>query len=122
MAEFSYSVFTRLPRRRVWCLLTDIANWTKVSDIYSDLRWDGTPWAEGSAIVGHLNYPIVLAGRYEIRECNPPALIRYLSQTHGAGFATERTITLEQLVGGTLIRADAYAWVVPSCPVEDQNS
>jgi hypothetical protein len=76
--------------------------------MYSDLRWDGTPWAEGSAIVGQLNYPIVVSGRYVIKECDPPALIRYLSQTQDAGFATERTITLEQLVQGTLIRAEAF--------------
>ena len=58
-ASFSYSVMTKLPRARVWSLLTDLANWPKFSDMYSDLHWDGTPWAEGSAIVGQLNYPIV---------------------------------------------------------------
>jgi hypothetical protein len=76
--------------------------------MYSDLHWEGKPWAEGSAIVGQLNYPIVVAGRYVIKKCEPPALIRYLSQTEDAGFATERTITLEQLAERTLIRADAY--------------
>ena len=108
MPAFSYSVVTKLPRGRVWSLLTDITNWSKFSDVYSDLHWDGTPWAEGSAIVGQLNYPIVVSGRYVIRKCEPPALIRYLSQTEDAGFATERTITLEQVAGGTLIRADAF--------------
>lgn len=108
MAAFSYSVMTKLSRERVWSLLTDITNWPKFSDIYTDLRWEGTPWAEGSAIVGQLNYPIVVSGRYVIKKCDPPALIRYLSQTQDAGFATERTITLEQLTEGTQIRADAY--------------
>jgi hypothetical protein len=116
MPAFSYSVITKLPRGRVWSLLTDIANWPKFADIYSDLRWDGTPWAEGSAIVGRINYPIKVSGRYVIRECNPPALIRYLSQTENAGFATERTITLEQLIGGTLIRVDAYVVGKPEMP------
>jgi len=97
-------------------LLTDITNWAKFSDIYSDLRWDGTPWAEGSAIVGRLNYPIVVAGRYAIRECRPPELIRYLSQTRDAGFATERTITLQQLTNGTLIQADAVVVGTPDMP------
>jgi hypothetical protein len=100
MPAFSYSVTTELPRGRVWSLLTEITNWPKVSDMYSDLLWEGTPWVEGSAIVGQLNKPIVVAGRYLIKECDPPALIRYLSQTEDAGFATERTITLEQLVQG----------------------
>ena len=115
-ASFSYSVRTKLPRGRVWSLLTDITNWPKFSDIYSDLHWDGAPWAAGSAIVGQLNYPIVVSGRYEVRACNPPVLIRYLSQTQHAGFATERTITLEQLIGGTLIRADAYLVGEPEMP------
>lgn len=116
MPAFCYAVVTTLPRGRVWNLLTDITNWPKFSDIYSGLRWHGTPWAEGSAIVGQLNYPIVVAGRYEIRERNPPLLIRYLSQTKDAGFATERTITLEQLTNGTLIRADAYIVGKPEMP------
>jgi hypothetical protein len=121
-SSFSYSVSTTLPRGRVWSLLTDITNWPKCSDVYSDLHWDGAPWAEGSAIVGQLNYPIVVLGRYVIRKCDPPALIRYLSQTQDAGFATERTIMLEQLVGGTMMRADAFVVGTPEMPGEDQNS
>ncbi|MGA2922427.1 MAG: hypothetical protein ABSE28_15055 [Candidatus Sulfotelmatobacter sp.] len=121
-SSFSYSVSTTLTRGRVWSLLTDITNWPKCSDVYSDLHWDGAPWAEGSAIVGQLNYPIVVLGRYVIRKCDPPALIRYLSHTQDAGFATERTIMLEQLVGGTMMRADAFVVGTPEMPGEDQNS
>jgi hypothetical protein len=115
-ASFSYSVSTSLTRDRVWSLLTDITNWPKFSDMYSDLHWDGPPWAEGSAIVGQLNYPIVISGRYVIKRCDPPTLIRYLSQTEDAGFATERTITLEKLPEGTRIRADAYVVGTPDMP------
>ena len=116
MSAFSCSVVTELPRSRVWSLLTDITNWPKFSDMYSDLRWDGTPWAEGSALVGQLNYPIVVSGRYVIKKCDPPALIRYLSQTRDAGFATERTITLEQVTEGTQIRVEAYVVGRPEMP------
>jgi len=115
-ASFSYSVVTKLTRGKVWSLLADITNWSKFSEVYSDLRWEGTPWAEGSAIVGQLNYPMVLSGRYVIKRCDPPALIRYLSQTEDAGFATERTITLEELPEGTRIRADAYVVGRPDMP------
>jgi hypothetical protein len=96
------------PRDRVWSVLTDITNWPKFSEIYSDLRWEGTPWTEGSALVGQLNYPLMVSGRYVIKKCDPPALIHHLSRTRNAGFATERTIILEQLTKGTLIRAEAY--------------
>jgi hypothetical protein len=89
-------------------VLTDIANWPRFSDIYSDLHWEGMPWAEGSELVGRLNYPLLIYGRYVIKKCDPPALIRYLSRTRNAGFATERTIILEQLTKGTLIRAESY--------------
>jgi hypothetical protein len=89
-------------------VLTDIANWPGFSDIYSDLRWEGTPWADGSELVGRLNYPLTVAGRYVIKKCDPPFLIRYLSQTRDAGFATERTILLQQVTEGTMIRAEAY--------------
>ena len=114
--SFTHSVVTRLPRERVWNLLTDINNWPLFSDIYSDLRWEGTPWAEGSALVGQLNFPIVVSGRYIIRKCNPPALIRYLSQTRDAGFATERTINLEETQNGTRIRVEAYIVGEPEMP------
>ena len=114
--SFSHSVVTTLPRDRVWSLLTDINNWPMFSDMYSDLRWDGTPWAEGSALVGQLNFPIVVSGRYVIRKCNPPTLIRYLSQTRDAGFATERTINLEELQNGTRIRVEAYVVGEPEMP------
>jgi hypothetical protein len=116
MPAFSYSVTTQLSRGQVWNLLTEITNWPKFSDMYSDLHWDGTPWAEGSAIVGQLNYTIEVFGRYVIKKCDPPALIRYLSQTQRAGFATERTITLEQLVEGTMIRVDAFIVGTPEMP------
>jgi hypothetical protein len=116
MPAFSYRVTTKLPRDRVWSLLTDITNWSKFSDMYSDLHWHGTPWAEGSAIVGQLNYPIVVGGRYVIKKCEPPKLIRYLSQTQDAGFATERTITLEQVGHGTTIRAEAFLVGLPNMP------
>jgi len=107
-AHFSYSVSTKLPRDRVWDLITDITNWPKFSDIYSDLMWIGKPWAEGSHLAGTLHYPIEVSGHYVIKTCQPPVLIRYLSQTREAGFATERTLRFEPLVEGTLIRVDAY--------------
>ena len=114
--SFSYSVMTRLPRNRVWSLFRDINNWSKFSDMYSDLRWEGVPWAEGSALVGQLNYPIVVSGRYLIKKHDPPVMIRYLSQTRDAGFATERTITMEELQNGTLIRVEAYVVGEPVTP------
>jgi len=114
--SFSYSVITRLPRNRVWSLFRDIKNWSKFSDMYSDLRWEGVPWAEGSALVGQLNYPIVVSGRYLIKKHDPPVLIRYLSQTRDAGFATERTITMHELLNGTLIRVEAYVVGEPVMP------
>ena len=116
MPAFSYSVITKLPCEQVWDLLTDITNWPKFSAIYSDLRWEGTPWKEGSSLMGQLNYPMVVSGRYVIKKCNRPTLIRYLSQTRDAGFATERTITLEQLAEGTQIRAEAYVVGKPDMP------
>lgn len=120
--SFSYSVLTKLPRNRVWGFLTDIRNWPKFSNMYSDLHWEGAPWEEGSALVGQLNYPIVVAGRHIVRKHDPPVLIRYLSQTKDAGFATERTITLEKLQNGTLIRVEAYTSENPRCRVARRSS
>lgn len=115
-ASFYYSVTTRLPRERVWELLTDINNWPKFSDVYSGLRWEGEPWAVGSRLVGTLHYPIEVPGHYVIKTCQPPALIKYLSRTKEAGFATERTIRLEQVDGGTAIQVDAYTVGEPQMP------
>ncbi len=43
-------------------------------------------------------------------------LIRYLSQTRDAGFATERTISLEELRNGTLIRVESFVVGNPDTP------
>jgi len=115
-ASFTYSVTTKLPRIRVWGLLTDITVWPKFSDMYSDLSWHGEPWAEGSLIVGTLHYPIEIYGQYVIKACEPPSLIRYLSQTRESGFATERTIRLEETAEGT--RIQVYAYVVGEPKIE----
>jgi hypothetical protein len=93
-----------LPRDRVWGALTDITNWPKFSDVYSNLSWAGEPWEEGSRLMGTLHYPIELQGQYVIKTCQPPKLTRYLSQTRESGFATERTIRLEALPKGTRSR------------------
>jgi hypothetical protein len=106
--RFSYSVSTTLPRDWVWALLADITNWPKFSDVYSNLHWAGTPWEAGSRLTGTLHYPIEVHGQYEIKACDPPKLIRYLSQTRESGFATETTIRLEALPEGAVIRVDAY--------------
>lgn len=115
-ASFSYSTTTKLPRDRVWDLLTDIRNWPKFSDVYSGLHWIGQPWVKGSLLVGTLHYPIEITGQYVIKACQPPTLIRYLSQTKEAGFATERTIKLEPSPEGTLIQVDAYIVGEPKMP------
>ena len=86
------------------------------SDVYSNLRWVGFPWVEGSLIVGTLHYPIEISGQYVIKVCRPPELIRYLSQTLEAGFATERTIRLKELPEGTLIEVDAFIVGQPQMP------
>jgi hypothetical protein len=59
-------------------------------------------------LVGQLNNPLMVRGRYVIKKCDPPVLIRHLSQTRNAGFATEWTILLQQIKRGTLIMAEAY--------------
>ena len=58
--------------------------------------------------MGTLRYPIEVSGHYEIKTCQPPTLIRYLSQTREAGFATERTLRLEETSPGTIIRVDSF--------------
>jgi hypothetical protein len=87
-----------------------------LTDTYSDLRCEGTLWAEGSELVGQLSYPLTVAGRYVIKKCDPPFLIRYLSQTRDAGFVTERTIVLQQVTEGTEILIDSLSGMGGSAP------
>jgi hypothetical protein len=107
-ASISYSVTTGLPIGRVWGLLTDITNWPKFSDIYSDLRWEGEPWKEGSRLVVQINFPIVVSGRYTISVWAPIVLIRYVFEPGMCGFAMAKTIRLNRLVEETSIEVTAH--------------
>ena len=106
--QFSYSTATSLPRDRVWKLLIDIEQWTKCSEIYTDLRWSGFPWVTGGCILGRLNYPTALTFRYVVQAFEPPRLIRYIAHSINAGFAAELTIRLTRLEGKTSIHVDAF--------------
>ncbi len=106
---FSYSVTTVLDRERVWELLEDIENWPKVSDVYTAVMWSGVPWERGSCVLGTINYPVAIPFRYVVERCEPPSVISYMGHSVEAGFATHRTIELEETKGGTLIKVTAYA-------------
>jgi len=107
-ASISYSVTTKLPIGRVWGLLTDITNWPKFSDIYSDLSWDGEPWKEGSRLAVQINFPIVVSGRYTISVCLPTVLIRYVFEPGMYSFTTGKTIRLNRLGEGTSIELTVH--------------
>jgi hypothetical protein len=111
LASFSYSILTELPRDQVWNLDTSITNWPKFSDHIPICAGTARRGRKGSATVGQRNYPIVVAGRYAIKKCSPHALIRYLSQTQGAGFATERTVALEQPTEEPSFRFTHSLWI-----------
>jgi len=121
LKSFSYSVETSLCRDRVWQLLTNIENWSRLSYVYEDLAWVGEPWTLGSYITGKLNYPIVIPFRYVLRDFRTPELIRYLADSPELGFANERTIRLEQRRNSTLIKIDAYSVGNPDCGVPGGN-
>jgi hypothetical protein len=92
----------------VWELLQDIRNWIKVSDVYDDAEWSGRPWEIGSCITGRLKYPLQISFRYVLERCEPPSLISYLAHSLEAGFATHRTVELEETADGTLIKITSY--------------
>jgi len=116
--RFSHSVTTMLPRDRVWELLTEIENWPKFSEVYTDVKWSGLPWVPGSCVVGHIQYPVRLPFRYVLEKCERPATISYLAHSSESGFATHRTIHLEANPGHTVIRIIAYAVGKPSFAIE----
>ena len=115
--SFSYSVGTRLKTDAVWQLFVNVKMWSHISHVYDDLAWVGDPWLVGSSITGRLIYPVAMPFRYLIRDVKHLSLIRYLAHSAEIGFATERTITFEQLKGSTLIRVGAYAVGTCNCTI-----
>lgn len=107
-SSFSYSVTTKLPRDRVWKLLSDIDNWPRVADVYAHVHWQGAPWIPGSSVMAVLVYPIELSVQYLLERCEPPSQISYLAHSHEAGFASHRTIELAEVSAGTLVRVSSY--------------
>jgi hypothetical protein len=106
--RFYYSVVTRLARDRVWQLFADITNWHRISGIYDDLKWVGKPWLPGSRIVGEHHDPVAVKFHYVVESCVPPESVRLVAHGTETGFATGRTINLEQLDYGTLMKVDSY--------------
>ena len=104
---FAFATYTVADRQHVWRLLTDLESWLKCSFIYENLHWEGEPWVCGSVIQGRLSFPRTLDFRYDLRAFESPTLIRYLASSPAAGFATERTIQLQTLAGGTCINVHA---------------
>ena len=117
--SFSYSVRTTLERERVWELLQDIQNWIKVSNVYNNAEWSGIPWVPGSCITGRLKYPLEISFRYVLERYEPPVMISYLAHSLEAGFATHRTVELEAIGDGTLIKIASY--VVGDSEVLDEG-
>jgi hypothetical protein len=99
---------TRLSRERVWQLFADIKQWPGVPCIYVDLKWVGEPWRPGSRLVGEHHHPVAISFHHVIESCEPPESIRLVAHGTETGFATGRTINLEQLNHGTLVRIDSY--------------
>ena len=106
--HFSYSVSTVLPRDRVWELFADIENWPRFSDVYDTLKWSGSPWTPGSALLGSIHYPHPLPFRYVLEICEPGSLLTYVAHSTAAGFATHRTVRFDELHGRTWMQVDSY--------------
>jgi hypothetical protein len=62
----------------------------------------------GSCITGRLKYPLQISFRYVLERYEPPALISYLAHSLEAGFATHRTVELEAVPDGTVIKISSY--------------
>jgi hypothetical protein len=106
--HFSYSVSTVLSRDRVWKLFADIANWTKFADVYDTIKWSGSPWTTGSALLGSIHYPQPLSFRYVVETCEPASRLTYVAQSTVAGFATHRSIRFDELHERTWIQVDSF--------------
>jgi hypothetical protein len=110
---FSYAVTTALQRHSVWKLFIDIRTWPSFGGVYSELKWDGDAWVQGSAIIGELLYPMAMPLRHVIKRCQPPELISYLAYG-SSGFAMERTICFKSIPSGTRIEVESFAAGTPA--------
>jgi hypothetical protein len=104
---FAFATYTVADPQHVWRLLADLESWSKCSFVYENLHWEGEPWVCGSVIRGRISFPHALEFRYDLRAVQPATLIRYLASSPAASFATERTIQLQTLAGGTCINVHA---------------
>jgi len=115
--HFSYSVSTVLSRDRVWAIFSDIENWPKFSDVYSNLRWSGVPWKSGSSLLGTLRFTRAMPVNYLLETCRSGSFLRYVGYSKEAGFASHRTVRFEQQQGRTMIVVDCYIVGTPTFAV-----
>jgi hypothetical protein len=99
-----YAISVNVCQDLAWNLFTDVASWTKISDIYQQVEWQTEPWLAGSTLAVRVRRPYPFVSRYLIRECVKPHRIRYVAYGSDLGFAAERTTTFVAVNGGTEIQ------------------
>ncbi len=54
---FAYAVTTVLPIDSVWRIFSDVALWSRISDVYESVEWGGEPWVPGSHLRAKYDTP-----------------------------------------------------------------
>jgi hypothetical protein len=121
-AQLYCSVSTELDRGHVWSLFYDIENWLVCSDVYEDLKWDGSPWVTNASIVGRVRHNRNEKIRYVVEKCESARLVSYVGHSYESGFASHRAIRfVDRVQGGTLIEIDYYSLGTPHSAVAGEK-
>lgn len=98
IARVEYVVFTRADCRLAWKIFSDIKLWPQFCDLYTGLRWQGTPWRPGSRLRMELKDPVNAVVDRVVTVCMPPNHLAWIN--HVLGYTMEQWIAFEPYSGG----------------------
>jgi hypothetical protein len=102
MLHLEYTVVTRANRELVWEVFSNWSLWHRFSDVYGEMRWEGTPWEPGSRLKIELVRPVRTIADHVITGCSPAESVAWIDHVYGN--TMEQQVRFQSLPdGGTQV-------------------
>ena len=98
IARVEYSVLTSADCKLAWKIFSDTSLWSRFSDLYGAIRWQGPAWTPGSRLRIDIGEPINATVDRVITICMSPHNVAWIN--HVRGYTMEQWVSLDPTAGG----------------------
>jgi hypothetical protein len=98
IARVEYSVLTSADCKLAWKIFSDTSLWSRFSDLYGAIRWQGPAWTPGSRLRIDIGEPINATVDRVITICMPPHNVAWIN--HVRGYTMEQWVSFDPYQGG----------------------